>query len=92
MLERGSSLRSRRAITVWEALKAPSGRSGSPPGRFASAHIFCRPRTGPMRPGCVVLDVRLPEVERLDLQREMRAVTFRFDIVVTAPWRHTHGL
>jgi RNA polymerase sigma factor (sigma-70 family) len=47
---------------------------------FDSAEMFLRKRT-PDRPSCLVLDVRLPGLSGLDLQRELAARNIRIPIV-----------
>ena len=55
---------------VREALKSLISSVGLQVATFASAREFLQSR-GPDAPGCLVLDVRLPGLSGLDLQREL---------------------
>ena len=47
----------------------------------ASAVEFLRSECGPPRPGCIVLDIRMPELDGLDLQEELVARDYALPIV-----------
>src|SRR5262245_56516365 len=59
-------------ITVRESLKALIETSGWQACMFASAQAFLA-RPGTVVPGCLVLDVNLPDVSGLDLQKRVAA-------------------
>ena len=67
-------------VSVREALGSLIRSAGLSVETFASAHEFLqRPR--PDGPSCLVLDVRLPGLSGLDLQKRMAEVNFRIPII-----------
>src|SRR2546428_9287466 len=63
-----------------DALQRLLGSVGLRVETFASAREFLQ-RRGAAVPGCLVLDVRLPGVSRLDLQRELAAAQIDLPII-----------
>ncbi|HTG14032.1 MAG TPA: response regulator transcription factor [Blastocatellia bacterium] len=65
---------------VREALKSLISSVGLQVATFASAREFLQSR-GPDAPGCLVLDVRLPGLSGLDLQRELSDANIHTPII-----------
>jgi FixJ family two-component response regulator len=65
---------------VREALKSLITSVGLQAATFASAREFLQSR-GPDAPGCLVLDVRLPGLSGLDLQRELSDANIHTPII-----------
>ena len=65
---------------VREALKSLINSVGLQAATFASARQFLQSR-GPDAPGCLVLDVRLPGLSGLDLQRELSDANIHTPII-----------
>jgi FixJ family two-component response regulator len=66
--------------SIREALKSLIGSVGLPVETFATAQEFLESR-GADVPGCLVLDVRLPGLSGLDLQRELTNVNIHTPII-----------
>jgi FixJ family two-component response regulator len=66
--------------SIREALKSLIGSVGLPVETFATAQEFLESRGGDV-PGCLVLDVRLPGLSGLDLQRELTNVNIYTPII-----------
>jgi FixJ family two-component response regulator len=65
---------------IREALKSLISSVGLQAATFASAREFLQSR-GPDAPGCMVLDVRLPGLSGLDLQRELSDANIHTPII-----------
>jgi FixJ family two-component response regulator len=65
---------------IREALKSLISSVGLQVATFASAREFLQSR-GPDAPGCMVLDVRLPGLSGLDLQRELSDANIHTPII-----------
>jgi FixJ family two-component response regulator len=65
---------------IREALKSLISSVGLAVETFASAREFLQSR-GPDVPGCLVLDVRLPGLSGLDLQRELASANMNTQII-----------
>jgi FixJ family two-component response regulator len=65
---------------IREALKSLINSVGLQAATFASAREFLQSR-GTDRPGCLVLDVRLPGLSGLDLQRELAEANIQTPII-----------
>jgi FixJ family two-component response regulator len=48
---------------------------------YPSAVEFLQSESGPPRPGCIVLDIRMPELDGLDLQEELAGRDYALPIV-----------
>jgi FixJ family two-component response regulator len=67
-------------VSVREALQAMVAESGFRPEVFASAEEFlAHPR--PLSPGCLILDISLPELNGLELQRQLGSYQAALPIV-----------
>jgi len=66
--------------SVRRAIKRLVGSVGLQVELFGSAHEFLQ-ATRPDVPGCLVLDIRLPGISGLDLQRELAQADIRIPIV-----------
>ena len=66
--------------SIREALKSLISSVGLQVATFASAREFLQSRT-PDVPGCLVLDVRLPGLSGLDLQRELARANIATPII-----------
>jgi FixJ family two-component response regulator len=66
--------------SIREALKSLIGSVGLPVETFATAQEFLESRSADV-PGCLVLDVRLPGLSGLDLQRELTNVNIHTPII-----------
>lgn len=66
--------------SVREALSGLIRSVGLPVESFATAHDFLK-SLGPDEPGCLILDVRLPGLSGLDLQRELANANIHTPII-----------
>src|SRR6476660_1693405 len=66
--------------SIREALKSLISSVGLSVATFATAREFLQSR-GPDVPGCLVLDVRLPGLSGLDLQRELASANIHTPII-----------
>jgi FixJ family two-component response regulator len=66
--------------SIRDALKSLIDSVGLPVETFATAREFMESR-GPDAPGCLVLDVRLPGLSGLDLQRELAQANIHTPII-----------
>jgi len=78
-------------VSVGESLEALISTEGWRAECFASARDFlAHPRAG--TPSCLILDVSLPDLNGLDLQKQLAGERLDMPIIfITGVWRHPHG-